>query len=79
MQNEPNFQKSQVAIIAVSTMSYNEKCKLDIWSKRTQFKPNLFPSAVEGSINYSCVLLICQLYFLGSQTFIVPGPRFDQV
>jgi predicted transcriptional regulator len=39
MQNEPNFQKSQMFITVVSTMSCNKKMKLDTWSKRTQTNP----------------------------------------
>jgi hypothetical protein len=37
-------------INSIKTTNYNEKCKLDTWSKRTQTKPILVPSAVEGSI-----------------------------
>ncbi len=39
MQNKPNFQKSQMLITTIKTRSYNEKCKLDTWSKQTQSKP----------------------------------------
>jgi hypothetical protein len=39
MQNKANFQKSQMLITTVSTGSYNEKSKLDTWSKQTQSKP----------------------------------------
>jgi hypothetical protein len=41
MQNEPNFSKSQMFITLVLTIGYNEKSKLDTWSKRTQTKPIL--------------------------------------
>ena len=41
MPNEPNFRKSQIFITVISTRSYNEKMKLDTWSKRTQTKPIL--------------------------------------
>jgi hypothetical protein len=37
--NKANFQKSQMFITLVSTGSYNEKTKLDTWSKQTQTKP----------------------------------------
>jgi hypothetical protein len=36
MRNKPNFQKSQMFITVVSTTNYNEKLKLDTWSKQTQ-------------------------------------------
>jgi hypothetical protein len=39
MQNEPNLRQSQIFITALSTRSYNEKMKLDTWSKQTQTKP----------------------------------------
>jgi hypothetical protein len=39
MQNKANFRKSQMFITAVSTTNYNEKMKLDTWSKRTQTNP----------------------------------------
>jgi hypothetical protein len=39
MQNEPNFQKSQMFITLISTTNYNEKSKMDTWSKQTQTKP----------------------------------------
>jgi endonuclease/exonuclease/phosphatase family metal-dependent hydrolase len=41
MRNEPNFQKSQMFIKAVTTTNYNEKLTMDTWSKRTQTKPIL--------------------------------------
>jgi hypothetical protein len=41
MQNEPNFQKSQMFITSIKTMDYNEKPTMDTWSKRTQTNPNL--------------------------------------
>jgi len=39
MQNEPNFQKSQMFITVISAMNYNEKMTMDTWLKRTQTKP----------------------------------------
>ncbi len=41
MQNEPNFQKSQMFITVILTTNYSEKSTLDTWSKRTQTKPIL--------------------------------------
>jgi hypothetical protein len=40
MQNEPNFQKSQMVVTLVLTTNYNEKQTMDTWSKQTQSKPN---------------------------------------
>jgi hypothetical protein len=51
MRNEPNFSKSQMFITAISTRIYNEKFKMDTWSKRTQTKPIL--PAVAGKIALS--------------------------
>jgi hypothetical protein len=53
MQNEPNLSKSQIFITSINTMDYNEKCKLDTWSKRTQTKPIL--PAMAGKIALSAV------------------------
>jgi hypothetical protein len=53
MRNEPNFQKSQMLVTAISTMNYSEKMKLDTWSKRTQTKPIL--PAIAGKIALSAV------------------------
>ncbi len=39
MQNKANFLKSQIFITVISTKSYNEKCELDTWLKRTQTNP----------------------------------------
>jgi hypothetical protein len=39
MQNKANLGQSQIFITAVSTRIYNEKSKLDTWSKQTQTKP----------------------------------------
>jgi hypothetical protein len=39
MRNEPNFQKSQLFITLIKAKDYNEKMKLDTWSKRTQTNP----------------------------------------
>jgi len=39
MRNEPNFQKSQMFITVILTMTYNEKTEMDTWSKRTQTNP----------------------------------------
>ena len=39
MQNEPNFQKSQMFITAISTTNYNGKLTMDTWLKQTQTKP----------------------------------------
>jgi hypothetical protein len=39
MRNEPNLGKSQMFITVISTTNYNEKLKMDTWSKRTQTKP----------------------------------------
>jgi hypothetical protein len=39
MPNEPNLRQSQIFITAMNTTSYNEKSKLDTWSKQTQTKP----------------------------------------
>ena len=52
MRNEPNFQKSQMVVTLVKTMSYNEKCKMDTWSKRTQTNP-ILPAYVAGKIALS--------------------------
>jgi hypothetical protein len=52
MQNEPNFKKSQMFITTISTTSYNEKLKLDTWSKRTQTNP-ILPAYVAGKIALS--------------------------
>src|SRR4030042_521582 len=41
MQNEPNLRQNQTFITTMNIMSYNEKIKLDTWSKRTQTKPIL--------------------------------------
>jgi len=67
MQNEPNFRKSQMFITAVSTRSYNEKCTLDTWSKRTQTNPilpaiagKIALSGVEGSVVSEPVLSIVE-------------------
>jgi hypothetical protein len=51
MQNEPNLKQSQIFITSIKTMSYNEKSKLDTWSKRTQTKPIL--PAIAGKIALS--------------------------
>jgi hypothetical protein len=56
MQNEPNFQKSQMFITIVSTMNYSEKSKLDTWSKRTQTKPIL--KSASATIKLLTYLLI---------------------
>ena len=45
MQNKANFRKSQMFITVVLITNYNEKTKLDTWSKRTQTKPILPASA----------------------------------
>ena len=45
MRNEPNLRQSQIFITLTSKMSYNEKCELDTWSKRTQTNPILPASA----------------------------------
>jgi len=39
MQNEPNFQKSQMFITEMMTRNYNEKYTMDTWSKQTQSNP----------------------------------------
>ncbi len=39
MQNKANFQKSQMFITSMKTTNYNEKMKMDTWSKRTQSNP----------------------------------------
>jgi 16S rRNA (uracil1498-N3)-methyltransferase len=36
MSNKPNFPKSQMFVTQVLTMNYNEKLKMDTWSKQTQ-------------------------------------------
>jgi hypothetical protein len=41
MRNKANFSKSQMFITVILTTNYNEKLKLDTWSKQTQSKPNL--------------------------------------
>ncbi|MFZ0033946.1 MAG: hypothetical protein WAK60_03015, partial [Sedimentisphaerales bacterium] len=51
MQNEPNFQKSQMFITLMKTMNYNEKPTMDTWSKRTQTNPIL--PAMAGKIALS--------------------------
>jgi len=43
MQNEPNFQKSQVFITSRKTSNYGEKHTLDTWLKQTQTNPILKP------------------------------------
>ena len=55
MQNEPNFQKSQMFITVISTTIYSEKMKLDTWSKRTQTNPNLSAVAL-AKADLSCLL-----------------------
>jgi hypothetical protein len=67
MRNEPNFQKSQMFITAVSTTNYNGKCKLDTWSKRTQTKP-ILPAPMAGKIAP-----------LFRMSFILMGPPTDPV
>jgi hypothetical protein len=52
MQNKANFQKSQMFITIVSTTNYNEKLKMDTWSKRTQTKP-ILPTYAAGKIALS--------------------------
>ena len=47
MRNKPNFQKSQMFIIAIMTTNYNEKRTMDTWSKQTQTKPIKLPSGKE--------------------------------
>ena len=39
MRNKANFSKSQMFITLLKIRDYNEKMKLDTWSKRTQTKP----------------------------------------
>jgi hypothetical protein len=39
MSNKANLGQSQMFITVISTTNYNEKMKLDTWSKRTQTKP----------------------------------------
>jgi hypothetical protein len=39
MQNEPNFRNGEMFLTPVTSTAYNEKCKLDTWSKRTQTNP----------------------------------------
>ncbi len=39
MPNEPNLGQSQIFISPMKTTDYNEKSKLDTWSKRTQTNP----------------------------------------
>jgi hypothetical protein len=41
MQNKANLSKSQMFITSINTVDYNEKIKMDTWSKRTQTKPIL--------------------------------------
>jgi hypothetical protein len=48
MPNKANFQKSQIFIMQVLTRNYNEKMKMDTWSKQTQSKPIL--PAIAGKI-----------------------------
>jgi len=54
MQNEPNFQKSQMLITLRKTTNYNKKPAVDTWSKRTQNKPNfaLHPMRCKGKPNF---------------------------
>jgi hypothetical protein len=52
MRNEPNFSKSQIFITIITTTSYNEKSKLDTWSKRTQTNP-ILPAYMAGKIALS--------------------------
>jgi hypothetical protein len=44
MRNKANFQKSQIFITVISTTNYNEKLKMDTWSKQTQTNPILSDS-----------------------------------
>jgi hypothetical protein len=54
MQNKAKFQKSQMFITLMKTMNYNEKYKLDTWSKQTQTKP-ILPAPTVGKIALSAV------------------------
>jgi hypothetical protein len=83
MQNEPNFSKSQIFITASSTRNYNEKCKLDTWSKRTQTKPilpamagKIALSAVEGPVQGRTILSRAQSRDL-LEHLPAPGGVFD--
>jgi hypothetical protein len=49
MPNKANLGQSQIFITATSTINYNEKSKLDTWSKQTQTKPILL-SLTAGKI-----------------------------
>jgi hypothetical protein len=65
MQNEPNFQKSQMVVTQVVTTNYNEKPTMDTWSKRTQTNP-ILPAPMAGKIAP-----------LFRMSFILMGPSSD--
>src|SRR4030043_385816 len=64
MQNEPNFQKSQMFITLMKTRNYSEKMKLDTWSKRTQTNP-ILPVLVADKIAMSQNVKGCDYHLSG--------------
>jgi hypothetical protein len=50
MPNKANFQKSQMFITLIEIMNYNEKMKLDTWSKQTQTNPILPATPFVGQV-----------------------------
>jgi len=70
MQNEPNFQKSQMIITLLKTTNYNEKRALDTLSKQTQSNP-----ISKGT------LIICYFYSIYKQqlgTTVVNNKDFQK-
>ena len=51
MRNEPNFQKSQMLVTLLNKTNYNEKMKLDTWSKQTQTNPNLLLISADSAVS----------------------------
>ncbi len=70
MRNEPNLRQSQIFTTIVSTISYNEKLKLDTWSKRTQTKPILVAAKPFGEdgfyflLSTFSIMLLCYEYII---------------
>ena len=65
MQNEPNLRKSQMFITSMKTRDYNEKMKLDTWSKRTQSNPILGVGCRVGKAVGELLVWFCGLLWWG--------------
>jgi hypothetical protein len=74
MQNKPNFPKSQMFITVISTMNYNEKLKLDTWSKQTQTKP-IYSEPVEPT-KPTCSELACTEQGRSVEPILSAGKEF---